>query len=213
MKIDVNCDLIKLSRYLKKNQIPMAAHQRIKAEEGVRYLLAYLGEDPDRPGLKETPARVLKALQEQTSGYDIAVASLFKTFEGEGYDGMVVLGPIPFHSLCEHHLLPFTGVAWVGYIPNAKTKRIVGLSKLARLVDAYARRLQVQERLTTQVVDALMKHLKAAGAGCLIESKHLCMCVRGVKKEGAVMATQSLRGVFNKPDVKAEFNLLCVGRR
>lgn len=156
---------------------------------------------------KDTPRRWMKAMEEMTSGHDIDIPKLFKTFDGIEYDGMIVVGPLPFYSLCEHHLLPFHGHVWVGYLPGKK-HRVVGLSKLARLVDAHARRLQVQERLTHDIAADIMKHLRAAGAGVRVESQHTCMCARGIKKEG-IMRTQSLLGVFRKPDARAEFIQLC----
>lgn len=185
---------------------------------GVEKLLAYhllsileaapagVGRVADPTVWEETPKRWVKALKEMTSGYQVDVPALFKTFENTGYDGMVVLGPIPFWSLCEHHLLPFHGSAWVGYLPGT-SRRIVGLSKLARLVDAHARRLQVQERLTADIASDLRTHLKPAGVGVRIESVHTCMCARGIKKEG-VMRTQTLLGEFREGAVNGEFNSL-----
>lgn len=173
-------------------------------EDAVVRLLQFIGEDPKREGLVETPKRVLKAWTELTEGYKVSVSEvLAKDFESDGYDEMVVLRGIPFHSTCEHHLLPFYGVASVGYIPG---KRVVGLSKLARLVDAFARRLQIQERLTKQVVEALVSHLSPLGAGCVIRATHSCMSCRGVKKPGAEMVTASLWGAFKEtPEARAEF--------
>jgi GTP cyclohydrolase I len=152
--------------------------------------------------LRETPARAAKAWAELTSGYDVDIEGLFKTFDASGYDEMVVVRDIPFHSLCEHHLLPFSGKAAVAYIPDG---RIVGLSKLARLVDAYARRLQVQERLTNQIIDALMEFLQPSGAAVLMQAEHLCMSLRGAKVPGSVTVTSSLRGaIFENPEARAE---------
>lgn len=157
---------------------------------------------------QETPLRWLNAIEEMTSGYTIDIPSLFKQFDGIEYGGIVTVGPLPFYSLCEHHLLPFHGHAWVGYLPSASSGRIVGLSKLARLVDAHAKRFQVQERLTQDIARDIMTHLDAQGAGCRIESVHTCMAARGIEKEG-VMRTQSLLGEFMKPEVRAEFIELC----
>jgi GTP cyclohydrolase IA len=152
--------------------------------------------------LLETPGRAAKAWGELTSGYAVDVPGLFKTFDASGYDEMVVVRDIPFASLCEHHLLPFYGRAAVAYIPDG---RIVGLSKLARLVDAYARRLQVQERLTNQVADALMEHLTPVGAAVIMEAEHLCMSLRGARTPGAITVTSALRGaIFTKPEARAE---------
>lgn len=152
--------------------------------------------------LLETPGRAAKAWRELTSGYHADVPALFKTFDANGYDEMVVVRDIPFSSLCEHHLLPFYGRAAIAYIPDG---RIVGLSKLARLVDAYARRLQVQERLANEVVDAIMEHLDPTGAAVVMEAEHMCMSLRGAKVPGAITVTSALRGaIFDKPEARAE---------
>lgn len=156
----------------------------------------------------ETPERWTKMMWEMTRGYDVDIPALFKTFDGTGYDGIVVVGPVKFFSMCEHHLLPFYGEVWLGYLPNARTKRIVGLSKLARLVEAHAQRLQVQERMTHDIAQDMMKHLGAQGAGVRVESTHTCMAARGIKKEG-VMRTQTLLGNFKRPTIRAEFIQLC----
>jgi len=164
-------------------------------EESVRRILQFIGEDPDRDGLRDTPRRVVKAYEEMTAGYDADVASILSVQfdQDEHYGGIVLLRDIPFHSICEHHMLPFSGHAHVAYIPDEK---IVGLSKLARLVEAYARRLQVQERMTVQIVDALMTHLNPSAAACIIRANHLCMSLRGIKKETGGMVTSELRGGF-----------------
>jgi len=152
--------------------------------------------------LDETPARAAKAFCEMTSGYSVDVAGLFKTFDGEGYDEMVLVREIPFSSLCEHHLLPFTGRAAIAYIPSGK---IVGLSKLARLVDAFARRLQVQERLANQIADAMVEYLDPTGVAVVLEAEHLCMSIRGARIPGAITTTSALRGaIFEKPEARAE---------
>lgn len=170
------------------------------AENAVRALLKYVGENPDRAGLMETPARVVKALKEMTEGYSQNPSEiLLKSFptddteSGVVYDGMVVQKNIPLVSSCEHHWMPFSGVAHVAYIPG---KKVAGLSKLARLVDCYAKRLQIQERLTTEIADALVKHLKCKAAACVIEATHTCMCYRGVRKHGTTTRTATLRGLF-----------------
>lgn len=166
-------------------------------EDAVRRLLQFVGEDPDRDGLLDTPRRVVKAYAEMTSGYGVDVGAILNVqFEqDEHYSGIVLLRDIPFHSNCEHHLLPFSGHAHVAYIPG-EDGRIVGLSKLARLVDAYARRLQVQERMTVQIVDALVEHLNPSAAACIIRANHLCMSLRGVNKDTGGMVTSELRGGF-----------------
>ena len=170
-------------------------------EESFRDILRATGV-PLNGELDETPMRAAKAWRELTAGYAADIPALFKTFDANGYDEMVVVRDIPFSSLCEHHLLPFYGKAAVAYIPQG---RIVGLSKLARLVDAYARRLQVQERLANEVVDALMEHLQPTGAAVVMEAEHLCMSLRGAKVPGAITVTSALRGaIFEKPEARAE---------
>lgn len=168
-------------------------------EDAVVRLLQWVGENPAREGLLDTPARVTKAWRELCEGYQVDPAQLLATqFEQEGggqYGGMVVLRAVPFHSMCEHHLLPFSGHATVAYIPG-DSGRIVGLSKLARLVEAYARRLQVQERMTLQVVEALEQHLEPKGSACVITAHHSCMSLRGVRKDTGGMVTSELRGAF-----------------
>lgn len=175
-------------------------------ESIIRMLLdEVIGEDVGRGGLLETPARAVKAWREWTSGYGADVASLLKTFEdgAEGTDEMVVVQDIPFYSHCEHHLAPIFGTATVAYLPKG---RIVGLSKIPRLVDAFARRLQVQERMTAQVADALMEHLQPNGAGVVVKARHLCMESRGIRQAGTVTTTSALRGAFKTdPTVRAEF--------
>lgn len=174
-------------------------------EDNIIRLLQYIGEDPSRGGLIETPARVAKAWKEWGSGYDKNPADILKTFEdgAEGVDEMVVVKDIPFYTHCEHHMAPFFGTATIGYLPNQK---IVGLSKLSRLLDIYAKRLQVQERLGCQVADAIMQHLEALGCGVVITARHLCMESRGIEKQGSETVTSALRGVFkNDSAVRAEF--------
>lgn len=174
-------------------------------EESIKTLLRWLGEDPEREGLRETPGRVLRAWKHWCCGYGKDPAAVLKTFEdgAEGSDEMVVVRDIQFYSHCEHHMAPFFGHAHVAYIPNG---RIVGLSKLARIVDIYAQRLQVQERLTVQIADILMQHLQPRGVGVQIEAQHFCMCSRGVNKQGSSTVTSALRGVFRQlPEVRSEF--------
>ncbi len=180
-----------------------------RAAAAVREILIAIGEDPDRDGLKETPERVARAYQEMFTGLETDPAEvLSKTFEID-HDEMVLVRDIEVWSTCEHHLLPFTGVAHVAYIP-AKG-RITGLSKLARLVDAFAKRPQVQERLTTQVADALVEHLHPQGVMVVIECEHLCMTMRGVRKPGAKTVTSAVRGVMNSPATRAEAMSLIIG--
>jgi GTP cyclohydrolase I len=175
------------------------------SELAVETILKGIGEDPSRPGLKETPVRYIAALKEMTAGYWTDFNCLFKEFDAVGYTGMVVVKDVEFWSLCEHHLLPFYGVAHVGYIPAPPAYGIIGLSKLARVVDAYARRLQVQEQLTQQIAVCIRDNVKTAGSACVVESQHLCMACRGVKKPKARMVTSTLLGEFEKPEVRAEF--------
>lgn len=161
-------------------------------EDAVRRLLEHVGEDPNRDGLVDTPRRVVKAWKEMTGGYSIDPGALLSTTFDVHYDEMVVVRRVPFVSLCEHHVLPFTGHATVAYIPG----KVVGLSKLARLVDAYARRLQVQERLTNQIADAIEAHLDPRGAGVIVTAQHACMSARGIQK-AADMVTSSMRGAMH----------------
>jgi GTP cyclohydrolase IA len=178
-----------------------------EAKAAVRTLLTYIGEDIDREGLLETPERVVRAWDELTCGYGQDPAQILATdFHGNGYDEMVVCRDIAFHSVCEHHLLSFSGVAHVAYVPRG---RVVGLSKMARLVDCFARRLQIQEKLTQQVAEAMRDALKPRGVGVTIRAKHLCMSCRGVMKDRAEMVTTCLLGVFKKHEVREEFFLHC----
>jgi GTP cyclohydrolase I len=170
--------------------------------KAVREILLAIGEDPDREGLKNTPSRVARAYVELMAGLSEDPRRHLKTVFHEKYDEVVLLRDIEFHSLCEHHLLPFTGRAHVAYLPDGK---VVGLSKLARLVEGYARRPQVQERLTMQIADALMEELAPIGAACVIEAVHTCMTIRGAKKHGSTMVTSALRGIFKEnPASRAE---------
>ena len=166
-----------------------------RAEAAVRELLHAIGEDPEREGLRETPARVARAYAELTQGLRQSPRDVLTTTFDLGHEEMVLVRDIELWSMCEHHLVPFTGVAHVGYIP-AETGKITGLSKLARLVDVYAKRPQVQERLTTQVADSLMEILEARGVIVVIEAEHLCMTMRGVKKAGARTITSAVRGMM-----------------
>lgn len=170
----------------------------------LKEVLEYIGENPRREGLVGTPSRILTSWIELFSGYAQDPKDLIKTFQSDGYDQAVVLKDIELYSMCEHHMLPFWGKAHVAYIPKEK---IIGISKLARIVDLYARRLQVQERLTDEVTSCLMELLEPSGAACIIEADHLCMRMRGVGKQNSVMVTSSLKGVFLK-DHKAREELM-----
>src|ERR1700752_1811404 len=175
-------------------------HRRI--EKAVREILLAIGENPDREGLLKTPSRVARAYAELMAGLQQDPREHLRTVFNERYDEVVLLRDIEFHSLCEHHLLPFTGRAHVAYLPDGK---VVGLSKLARLVEGFARRPQVQERLTTQIADALMEELNPIGAACVIQATHTCMTIRGAKKHGSTMVTSALRGIFKEnPPSRAE---------
>lgn len=173
------------------------------ARAGIRSLLTLMGEDPDREGLADTPDRVIRAMLELTAARPGPAELLHVQFGCPDVDQMIAVGPIPLVSLCEHHLLPFTGTAWVAYIPEPG--RVVGLSKLARLVDWAAGRAQVQERMVQQITAAMVEHL-APDAACVVDATHSCMTTRGVRKVGAVMRTASLTGRFRtQPDTRAEF--------
>jgi len=176
---------------------------RKEAEEAVKTILEYLENEPTREGLLDTPKRVIDSFDEIYSGYEQDAADILSsTFNSEGYDGIVLLRDIEFHSTCEHHLQPFSGKAHVAYIP---VERIVGISKLARLVDLHARRLQNQERITKDVADDLEEHVSPLGCAVIIEAQHGCMRCRGVVKQNAVMTTSAMRGVFfDKAEARSE---------
>lgn len=177
----------------------------------VREILEAIGEDPDRDGLVDTPKRVAKAYAEFFAGlHQDAAEHLSTTFDIE-HDEMVLVKDIPFYSTCEHHLVPFYGSAHIGYIPG-KGGKVTGLSKLARLVEVYARRPQVQERLTTQIVDSLVEHLNPAGAIVVIECEHMCMSMRGVQKPGAKTVTSAVRGQLRETATRAEAMSLILGK-
>jgi GTP cyclohydrolase I len=175
-----------------------------RAEAAVRELLIAIGEDPDRDGLQRTPKRVAEMYEEIAGGlYDDPARHLVVTFEAD-HDEMVMVRDIPLFSICEHHLVPFHGKAHVAYIPGADG-RITGLSKLARLVDGFAKRPQVQERLTTQIADAIVSALQPLGVFVVIEAEHLCMSMRGVRKPGSTTVTSAVRGLFkDNPATRAE---------
>ena len=166
-----------------------------RAEAAVRELLLAVGEDPDRDGLKATPGRVARAFREMFAGLYVDPDAVLDTTFDEGHSELVLVKQIPMYSTCEHHLVAFHGMAHVGYIPR-EDGRVTGLSKLARVVDLYAKRPQVQERLTAQVADAVMRKLKPRGVIVVVEAEHLCMAMRGVRKPGAVTTTSAVRGLF-----------------
>jgi GTP cyclohydrolase IA len=181
-----------------------------RAEAAVRELLLAVGEDPDRDGLRATPARVARAYAEIFAGLRMEPADVLTTMFDAGHDELVLVKDIEVWSTCEHHLVPFTGVAHVGYIPS-RDGRITGLSKLARLVDVFARRPQVQERLTTQIADALMEILRPRGVMVVVSCEHLCMTMRGVRKPGARTVTSAVRGQLRDPATRAEAMSLILG--
>jgi len=190
------------------NQAGQIDHQRVQA--AVREFLIGIGEDPDRDGLADTPARVARACEEIFAGLREDATQVLATTFDASHDEMVLVRDIDVHSICEHHLLPFEGVAHVAYIPPANG-RITGLSKLARLVDVYARRPQVQERLTTQIADALTTQLGARGVLVVVDCEHLCMTMRGVKKPGSHTVTSAVRGLLRSPATRAEAMSLIMG--
>lgn len=192
-------------------RVPVSRPSRLEAEEAVRTLLRWAGDDPSRPGLLDTPARVARAYGEFFKGYAQDPADILRTTfdEIDGYDEMVLLKDIEFSSHCEHHMAPIVGRAHVAYLPE---HRVVGISKLARLVEAYAKRLQIQERMTVQIADAIRDVLMPRGVAVVIEATHHCMTTRGVHKPGTAMLTSRLTGVFREdPSTRREFFAL-IGR-
>ncbi len=184
-----------------------------RIERAVREILLAIGEDPEREGLTKTPQRVARALAEQVAGLGQHPADVLTTVFGADHDEMVLVRDIEMFSLCEHHLTPFFGFAHVGYIPNEKGE-ITGLSKLARLVDIFARRPQVQERMTSQIADSLMETLEPRGVIVVVEAEHLCMTMRGVRKPGAKTVTSAVRGCFrDREATRAEAMSLLMARR
>ena len=179
-------------------------HQMQEGMELIAKQLHLIGEDPDREGLKDTPRRVIKMWDEIFSGYDKMPEDVLTTFTDPNADQLILLKDIELYSMCEHHMLPFFGKAHVAYIPNSRGT-IIGISKLARLVEIYARRLQIQERIGNQVTSALEQYLQVQGAACIIEAQHLCMKMRGVEKQNSIMVTSSMKGVFfRNPTARAE---------
>lgn len=191
--------------------IPVGDFDHAGVERAIRDLLIAVGEDPDREGLRDTPARVARAYQETFGGMRMTADEVLSTTFDIGHDEMVLVKDIELYSTCEHHLVPFHGVAHIGYIPHPDG-RITGLSKLARLVDVFAKRPQVQERLTTQVADSLMRILEPRGAIVVMEAEHLCMSMRGVRKSGSRTTTSAVRGSMRDPATRAEAMALILGR-
>lgn len=181
-----------------------------KIENGVRLILEGIGEDIDRPGLKDTPARVAKMCSQLFAGLAEPVEDLLKPIEGESHDEMVLLKEIPFYSICEHHLLPFIGKASIAYIPDGK---IAGLSELAKALEHLASRPQVQERLTKQLADIIMERLKPRGCMVVIDAEHLCLSMRGIKKPGAKTVTSAVRGIFRSKQSTREEMLELLKRK
>jgi GTP cyclohydrolase IA len=199
------------SRPVTEPQTDLSRFDLPRAEAAVRELLLAIGEDPDREGLRETPARVARSFQEIFRGLAQEPADVLTTTFELGHDELVLVRDIEVYSTCEHHLLPFHGVAHVGYIPGTHG-RVTGLSKLARLVDVYARRPQLQERLTTQVADALEAGLAPRGVLVVVECEHLCMSMRGVRKPGSRTITSAVRGQLRDPATRAEAMSLVLGK-
>jgi GTP cyclohydrolase I len=191
---------------------PAGGVDQARVEAAVRELLAAIGENPDRDGLKRTPVRVARAYAEMFAGLTADPDAVLETTFDENHDELVLVKDIPLYSICEHHLVPWHGTAAVGYIPGVDG-RITGLSKLARVVDLYAKRPQVQERLTSQVADAVMRRLEPQGVVVVVEAEHLCMAMRGVRKPGSTTVTSAVRGIFKSdPRSRAEALSLILGR-
>jgi GTP cyclohydrolase IA len=196
-------------RQIRRSADAAPAFDAARIERAFREIIEAIGEDPERDGLKATPERIARMYEELFGGLDVDPASLLKVKFDVAHDEMVILKDIPFYSICEHHFMPFHGVAAVGYIPDGK---VVGLSKLARLVEAYARRPQIQEQLTGQIADTIMEALAPDGVAVVIEAEHLCMTQRGVKKPGSRMVTSATRGLFRTENVtRGEFLSLVRG--
>jgi GTP cyclohydrolase I len=173
-----------------------------KIETAVKMLLEGIGEDTSRPGLLDTPKRVAKMYEDILSGMNVDAVGEILPFLPDEYDEMVIAKDITFHSICEHHLVPFFGKAHIAYIPNKG--RMIGLSKLSRIVDIFSRRMQVQERLVSEIADLLMETLKPQGVLVVMEAEHLCMTMRGVKKPGSLIITSAVRGIFNNKATRSE---------
>jgi GTP cyclohydrolase IA len=171
-------------------------------EKEIRKIIEFIGDDPEREGLIETPKRVIKSWQKLFGGYNQDPKDIMKTFTEDACDEMVVLKNIEFYSTCEHHMIPFFGKIHIGYIPNGK---VLGISKLARLVEIYARRLQIQEKLVSQIAEVIMTFLNPKGVIVIAEAQHLCMLARGVEKQNSIMITSAIRGVFKEVETRNEF--------
>lgn len=171
----------------------------------IKDIIKYIGDDPNREGLLETPDRVIKSWLKLFEGYNKNPEDLMKTFTEDKCNEMVILKDIEFYSTCEHHMIPFFGKISIGYIPNGK---VIGISKLARLVEIYTRRLQIQERLVTQIADDIMNYLGAKGCMVVCEGKHLCMIARGVEKQNSIMITNAIRGIFSENEIRNEFLMM-----
>lgn len=194
------------------DSVPAPPVDEARVAAAVREILFAIGENPDRDGLQDTPARVGRAYAEIFGGLSVDPSEVLSTTFDEGHEELVLVKDIPVYSTCEHHLVPWHGTAAVGYVPNAEG-RITGISKLARVVDLYARRPQVQERLTSQVATALMDRLKPRGAIVVVEAEHLCMAMRGIRKPGARTVTSAVRGIFQSDSrTRAEAMGLILGR-
>lgn len=205
-------DAIAEPKHARAADLPVVRPTREQAEEAVRTLIAWAGDDQNREGLLDTPRRVTKAYGEFFAGYEKSPAeTLNRTFkEVGGYDDIVLVRDIPFSSHCEHHMVPFFGKVHVAYLPH---DGVVGLSKLARLVEVYAQRLQVQENLTAQIIDAVNEHLNPRGAAVMIEAEHMCMSMRGVRAHGALTITQRFTGVFAEDRNEQDRFFALVGKR
>ena len=201
----VNATFVEQSANLAGADADAAAPTDAQAEDAFRHILRWIGEDPDRDGLRETPKRLVRAFREYFCGYDEEPEEVLrKTFEEvEGYDEMIVLRSVAFESHCEHHVAPIIGRAWVGYVPD---RRVVGISKLARVVEIYAKRLQIQERLTAQIANTIESVLQPRGVAVVVKAAHHCMMSRGVRKRGTDLVTSRMLGCFrDQPMTRAEF--------
>ncbi len=196
---------------LKKMELEESPVDLDRIAEAVRNILEAVGEDPDRPGLQETPARVARMYREMFAGLHVDPARHMEVVFPETYDEMVLIRDIPFTSMCEHHLLPFSGVAHVAYIPDGK---VTGLSKIARVVEEISRRPQVQERMTQEIADLIYAHLETTGVAVVVSAEHSCMAIRGIRKQGSTTVTSALRGIFKTDEsTRAEFMSLISARK
>lgn len=190
-------------------QIRKEKPTREEAEKAVKTLLLWLGENPEREGLKDTPKRVVKAYEELFQGYKLQPKDALNTFfhDVDGYDDPILIKDVPFFSYCEHHMLPIKGRVHIAYVPN---KKIIGLSKIPRLIDVFSKRLQTQEALTAQIANSLIEHLEPRGVALYIEAEHMCMAMRGVKKEGAYTITTKFHGIYKDNEKLREQFLHCI---